>query len=358
MSEPSRSVPLPEETHAVGDPAPAESPPPKAVHDYLVYALSLPERAVRTTVGVAGGALRESAGMLVPQALRDCQTYRSLVQQTLDFLVEDVGNVARGGATPGHAPPRVEDYVARKTVGNFVEMAGLATLHVSPLLVLAIVSDAAYGSKAYLKELADELRREGIIAPESSIDNAGDLLEAVGKTAGVASAAFDTPPLSVDGLRETVQSTLQSAREIDLTDTLPRAEVERLWTELRELAEQEKVSLLQMGGAVTLRSLDRLGTALQGALSTVRVAGTLVDRHVLDHYRRTLTEIHEEGYYATLAKVSGPYIDAVWQNFSTKQPTVTADLLSGKFFGQVTGAVTRWLGWKAAGDEPPDGEAS
>lgn len=348
MSEPETAAPSPGEP-----PSPAAAaPPPKAVHDYLVYALSLPERAVRSTVGVAGGALRESAGLLVPQALRDSQTYRSLVQQTLDFLVEDVGNVPRAESA-GDAPPRVDDYVARKTVGNFVEMAGLATLHLSPLVVLAIVSDAAYGSKAYLKELADELRREGVIAPQSSIDNAGDLLDAVAKTAGVASVAFDTPPLSVDGLRETVENTLRSAREIDLSDTLPRTEVERMWSELRGLAEQENVSLLEVGGAVTLHTLDRVGAVAKGALSTVRVAGTLLDRHVLDHYRTALSAIHNDGYYATLAKVSGPYIDSVWQNFSTDQSTVTADLLSGKLIGQAAGVVTRWLGWGGANDQPP-----
>ena len=348
MSEPPPSDPSP------GDPAAA--PAPKAVHDYLLYALSLPERALRSTVGVAGGAVRESAGLLVPQALRDSQTYRSLVQQTLDFLVQDVGNVAPPAAAAG-AAPRVDDFVARKTVGNFVEMAGLATLHLSPLLVLAVVSDAAYGSKAYLKELADELRREGVIAPESTIDNAGDLLDAIGKTAGVASTAFDTPPLSMDGLRETVQSTVNSARLIDLADTLPRAEVERMWTELRALAEEQHVSLLEMGSAVTLHSLGKIADVGRGALSTVRVAGTLVDRHVFDHYRTALGAIHRDGYYATLAAVSGPYIDAVWQNFSTDQSTITGDLLNGKIIGQAAGAVSKWLGWTSGDPPPPPADA-
>ena len=59
--------------------------------------------------------------------------------------------------------PAIDDFVARKTVGNFVEMAGLATLHVSPMMLLAVVSDIAYGSQTYLNEITEELKREGVI---------------------------------------------------------------------------------------------------------------------------------------------------------------------------------------------------
>ena len=65
----------------------------KSVRDYLIYTLSLPERALRTTSGVAGGAIRESAALLVPQAFQDSKTYGVLVGQTLKFLCENVGGV-------------------------------------------------------------------------------------------------------------------------------------------------------------------------------------------------------------------------------------------------------------------------
>ena len=87
----------------------------------------------------------------------------------LDFMVHDVGGVTTKMAAGGEAA-RVDNFVARKTVGNFVEMAGLATLHVSPLMLLAVVSDVAYGSQAYVRQLADELRREGVISETSTID--------------------------------------------------------------------------------------------------------------------------------------------------------------------------------------------
>ncbi|NLE37212.1 MAG: hypothetical protein GX621_04225, partial [Pirellulaceae bacterium] len=77
-----------------------------AVRDFLVYSVSLPERAFRAASGLVGGTLRESASLLVPQAFQNSKTYTVLVRQMLDFMVEDVGGVARRDE-PG-VPPAVE----------------------------------------------------------------------------------------------------------------------------------------------------------------------------------------------------------------------------------------------------------
>jgi hypothetical protein len=322
----------------------ADPPDADAIRNYLLYTLSLPERALRSSVGLVGGAVRESAGLLVPQALRDSQTYRVMVQQTLDFLVQDIGGVAKQ-SVEADQEPQVEQFVARKTVGNFVEMAGLATLHLSPLLVLAVVSDVAYGSKAYLSELADELRKSGVIDEKSTINSTNDLLEAIGSTARVASSAFNAPPLSIEGLRETVEQTANAARRIDVADALPQNEIARIWQEMHELAAAEHVSLLEISSAMTLHALGKVANVGRGALSAVRIAGKVVDRQVLDHYRTALADIHQRGYYATLAATSGPYIEGVWQNFSTDRSTITEELCSGRLLAKGAGAVARWLGY-------------
>ncbi|MCC6494560.1 MAG: hypothetical protein IT424_16235 [Pirellulales bacterium] len=322
---------------------PSDAPGKAPAGDRLLYTLSLPERAIRSTVGLVGGVVRESTTLLIPHALRDCQTYRAFVQQTLDFLVQDVGGIAATAAGP-NASPRVDQYLARKTVGNFVELAGLATVHVSPLLVLAAVSDLAYGSKAYLNELAAELRRAGVIEGDSTINSTGELLDALGATAAAASSAFDTPPLSLDGIRQTIQQTADAALRIDVAKALPQAELTRLWDEMRHLADSERVSLLEVSGAMTLHALERIAGIGRGALSSVRVAGNLLDRHVIDYYRDALGEIRAGGYYATIAKVSGPYIEGVWHNFSSARSSITEELLSGRLIGQGVDAATQWLG--------------
>jgi len=320
----------------------SDDPQPKSVRDHLLYTLSLPERALRTTTGVAGGAIRESASLLVPQAFQDSKTYSILVGQTLKFLTEDVGGVKSDADDSGE--PAVDDFVARKTVGNFVEMAGLATLHVSPMMLLAVVSDIAYGSQTYLSELTEELKREGVIDENTTIDHASDLLAAVSNASGVAANAFNTPPISVDGLREMINQTKSAVNEIDPTKVFPQAEVERMWQDMEAIASKEDVSMFEVSSAMALHSLDRVASVGRGALSSTRAASRLFDRHVIDHYRTALSDIETKGYYATLAETSQPYIDAVWTNFSTDKSTITEDLLSGKIVGQATRTVGRWLG--------------
>lgn len=328
-----------------------DQPTPRGVHDYLLYSLSLPERALRSTAGVAGGAVREGANLLVPQAFRSSKSYEILVQQGLDFLTEDVGGVRTAEGEAESTP--MEGYVAKKAVGGFVEMASLATLHLSPALLLAVVSDVAYGSQTYLRELATELKREGVIDENSSIDHASDLLDAIRESSAVGAQVFDTPPLSVEGISEAIEQTSNSVRKIDPSKVLPAAELDRLWQEMHQVASDDNVSLLEVSGAMTLHALNRAGKAGQGALSGVTIAGALFDRHVVNHYRVALTDLHTNGYYNTLALVSKPYIAAVWENFSTDRSTITEDLLNGKLVGQAAATVGRWFGLK-----PQDVEAT
>jgi hypothetical protein len=316
---------------------PPESQPPTArrVLDYLLYTVSLPERAVRGASAVVAGTLRESAELLIPQAFRSSKSYNVFVQQMLDFMATDIGGV-KGEAEPGD--PQVEGYVARKTVGGFVDMAGLATLHLSPITILAVMTDVAYGSKQYLRELADELKREGIIAEDSTVSNLSDLLNEVGNASGTTAEALDMPPLSVEALKDTIAQTREALSGIDVREVFPQAELDRMWAEIRGIADREHVSLLGASSALSMYAMNRVTTVGRGALSTVRVAGNMFDQHILEHYEQGLKVIHEQGYYQFLSAASGPYIEAVWLNFSSQRETITEDVVRGKFF-------VRWWRW-------------
>jgi hypothetical protein len=312
------------------------------VHHFLFYSLSLPERTLRSASGLVGGALRESCSLLVPQAFQSSKTYTIFVEQMLDFMAEDIGGVEPDKDEDDS--PKVENFVARKAVGNFIEMAGLATFHLSPMTLLAIVSDVAYGSQAYLKELGEQMKTQGVIDENSTINHVDDLLEAVADAAGTTASAFDTPPLSVQGLKQTIAETRKAAAGVDPTKVLPKAEVERLWNDMFDIAATQGVNPLAVSGAVTMYSLNKIGLLGRGALSTVTSAGTLFDRHVIDHYEDAVANIAKKGIYTCLAETSKPYIDAVWKNFSSDSTTITEDVLTGRTFGKAWKAVRRWLG--------------
>ncbi len=347
--DPTSKAKSPAPEQAAADPTLVSTPDENPVGRFLFYTLSLPERAVRSTVSLAGGTLREATDLLVPRSFQNSRTYQVMVKQTLDFLVEDVGGVEREmpEGTEG-ANQKIDNFVARKAVGNFVETASLLTFHVSPLTVLAVLSDVAYGSTSYLRELGDELKKQGIIDESSTISNADELLEAVAQASGETSRVFDTPPLSVEGLKETINQTRSAVAKMDPRKLMPQKELERMWLEMRDIAGQEDVSLLTVSGTMTMHALGKVANVGRGALTSVRVAGNLFDRHVLDHYETALAEIRAKGVFATLRESSGPYIQAVWNNFSAEKETVTEDVVSGRFFGRMIGKIGGWFKKKPA----------
>jgi hypothetical protein len=326
--------------------------PSRTALGHLSYVLSLPERAVRGGSGLVGGLARESAELLVPQSFQTSRTYTAMVRQMLDFMVHDVGGVpTQGGAS---STSDIDNYVARKAVGNFLDLASLATLHLSPLVLLAAVSDLAHGSQKYLQELSQELKHQGVIAPDSQIDHVNDLLGAISTATATTSNAFNTPPLSLEGLKQTIAET-RAAISVGKPGEVPsEAEVQQLWQQMREIADCEGVDLLAVGGAATMQKLQatgKLAAISRGAVSSARVAGKLFDEHVIEHYTRALNELQQKGFYAAVAESSQPYVAAVWDNFHGSRSTITEDLLSGRLIGNGWRAIRSWLKDSPAGGD-------
>lgn len=333
-----------------------EVPPPRAptaepessFTRNLLYGLSLPERFLRSGVGLSAGAVKEMAGVLIPQAFHSAKSYEIAIDKSLTFLTETIGGVASSGPT---APvDEAGAHVARKAVGNFLDLAGLATLHVSPMWMLAAISDVAYGSKTYVYEVARELKAQGVIDDTSTIHHMDDILAAIQRSSGTVASTFDTPPLSVEELRRTLQQTREELREADLTRLLPEAEVRRLWIEMQTVANQEGVGLLEVSSAMTMQLLDEVQTVSTGAITSVRVAGGLLNRTVLDHYRSSLADIRERGFYEVLSETYRPYVEAVWHNFSEERQTWTEQVLDPENITQTVNKLFELLG---GGEQQP-----
>lgn len=309
----------------------------------LLYGLSVPERALRSAAGLFGGALRESAGLLLPDAIRNAKTYRAFIGQMLDFMAEDIGG-AEPSRTAASAPSpgdRVEGYMARKTVGNFVDLVSLATLHLSPMLLLAVVSDVAYGSKAWLRELAEELQRQGVVEDAAAIERADDLLEAVAAASAQTASVLDTPPLSAEGLREAVRQARESLTGVDVRQALPERDLAGLWEAMQASARRQGVSPFNLSALMTLASLETAGKVGAGALSTVQATGALLDRNFVAHYRATLADIDDKGFYPSLAAASRTYLKAASRNFSPSRKTATEDYLE-RAAQQALSRARRW----------------
>ena len=322
-------MPEREEGKPPGPPTPPAAPEPSVAARGVLYGLSVPERALRSAAGVVGGTLRESAQVLLPASVRNAKTYRAFIGQMLDFMAEDLGGAPRSPTAAGPEGDRVDQFMARKSVGNFLDVVSLATLHLSPMLLLAIVSDMAYGSGAYLKELANELERQGVVEDAAAIGQVEDMLDAVAAWSGKTATVFDTPPLSAEALRETVRETRESLAQVDVRQVLPEGDLADLWESMQTAAQRAGVSAFTVSGLVTLGSLEKIGKVGTGALSAAQAAGTLLDRSVLAHYRGVLEDVEARGFYPSLAAASRPYLDAAARNFSWQRDTVTEEWLRG-----------------------------
>ena len=350
----------PEKDATTDQPSPSAADPGiRSIYEYLTYGLSLPERALRSTSAMVGGALRESASLLVPQAFRDSKSYTMFVDQMLDFVANDIGGV-KAEPKEGQVDSSVDGYVAKKTVSNFVELAGMAMLHVSPMTILAITSDIAYGSNAMLKELSVVLKKQGVIPEESTIDSTADLLAVVGETSGDAASVFDMPPLTVEGLTDTVNKTTAQVAKLDPTQLLPQKEMQRLWDDMYSMAAEQDVDVFDVSSAMTMYTLNQVGNVAKGALTTVRVTGEMLERHVFNHYWEALGDINNQGIYSFVGTVGHPYVSAVWHNFSMERETMTEDVLSGKLAGRIWKGFTDWYsgGAKDSSEASADSKAS
>ncbi len=294
------------------------------------YSASLPERTLRSAGALAGGIVRESANWLVPAAFRNSKSYSIFVQQMLDFVVNDVGGVRRVISGTREEPNQDEVFLARKTVGNLLDMTALATFHLSPLTVLAIFSDLAYGSKVYMRQLSARLKEQGIIDQETTIDSATDLIDALEQASGGAVGMFDQPPISIDGLRKTIEETQQSIRKVDPAKLLPFAELDQLWRQMELAARDQKASIWDVSATMSIVALNNIQAVGQGTVVGLEIAGNMFQQHIIEHYWEGLRSIEREGLIPTLSRASEPYLEAVWTNFAMDRKTWTEQLLSGE----------------------------
>ena len=200
----------------------------------MVYGLTLPERTVRSAAALISGAAGESVALIVPRSFQDSKSYRVFVQQMLDMVSHNVGGVKKETPKTDKATQATaaENYVAKKTVGTFIDLAGMSMMHVSPLTVLAIVSDVAHGSTYYLNELATELKSQGVINEDSTIGSTADLLASIGDASASTADQFDTPPIDLKGLADTIRQTQEQLSGIDPTKLIPQSEIKSLWADM------------------------------------------------------------------------------------------------------------------------------
>jgi len=291
------------------------------------YLLSLPERVVRSVLGVGAGVAREVGEVALPDAVRRTQLYQTLVDTTLRFLIEQVGDVQ--GVYTDKALE--ENFLARRTAGNVVEALGIVAFRASPVWILAALADVCGAGRQLIPEIADALKAEGLLEKDAEFTTADQLLDGLERTSSRLAATINAPPLDVAGLRKEWEALRDDAARVPLAALPSRETVSGLWTQLREESVRqhrsvfETSSLMAVSAARTIPQGVRWlsASAQTGAMRT----GELVVSALMDHYRETLAEIRETGYAAYLQRQLGPYVRAAIGQFAPERRTLTDRLL-------------------------------
>lgn len=278
------------------------------------YLVTLPERLVRSVVGLGAGLAREVGDLVLPESVRQGQLYRNMVDTTLRFLIERVGG-AEGAYPPESALP--QDFLARRAAGNAVEMLGIVAFRASPVWVLAGMADLCGLGRHLIPQLTDELKREGLLDPGTTFESMDQVLDGLEKTSARMASAINTLPLDVVSLRTEWNAIRDEARKLQ-PSSLPTPEmVTVVWDRLRAEAAAQNRSVFETSSAMALSAV-RVGAGLTG-----RVIGAAL----LEHYRETLDELRRVGYAEYASRQLGPYVRAAVTQFSPEQRTLTERLL-------------------------------
>jgi hypothetical protein len=298
------------------------------------YLLSLPERLVRSMLGLSAGVAREVGEVALPAGVRGSQLYQNLVDATLRYLVEKVGGVDVVRAGDADIP---NDFVARRAAGNAVEVLGVVAFRASPVWVLAALADLAGLGRRVIPEVAASLKARGLLEESAQFTTVDNILDGLQRTSGRLASTINAPPLNVAELREEWAALRADARALR-SGRLPSADtILDLWAQLQAESARQERSVFETSSLMAVSAARALpkGVLRLGASAGVGAArsGQVLGAALLDDYRRTLGELGEVGYAAYARRQLRPYLRAAIDQFSRTRPTLTERLLRKRVFG-------------------------
>ena len=270
------------------------------------FLLSVPERAFRALAAGLGGAVHETAEVLLPRFVRRSRFYEATAKNALRIAIELVGDVEVEAPV---GEPGAGELLKRKTAGNVVEIGSIAAFGFSPLWLLAAASDISHGSRVYLDALVTELKGAGVLAEEAELGSIDDLLGALEGASGTSARLVDLPPFELADLRASISELRSSASE------LPKPqELAALYQGLQRTAARERQSLLEVSAGMGLAFLTS--------------ARHVSREHIIVPYREDWRPLRREGFAAYARRTAGPYRAAVVGHFDPQRKTWTDRLLA------------------------------
>jgi hypothetical protein len=294
-----------------------------------LFIASLPERVVRSLSALAGGILREAGEVTIPARLRRTRLYRALAGNTLQFLIEQVGQVEGTYPAEGALPV---DYVVRHAAGNVLEIAGIAAFSASPVWVLAALADITGAGRELIGDIARALQDEGLLERGRVFDTVDQMLDGLEGTAGKLADTVRVPPLDVGALRREWAELRTAAAAIPRPSLPAISSLEKQWRQFRDEAAHQHRSVFELSSVAALSAIrqlpDNVRWLSRATRVTARRTGGVLFETLLSHYWLTLSEIHETGFWRFWMREFRPYLLGALQQFSPERVSLTERLLT------------------------------
>jgi hypothetical protein len=288
------------------------------------YWLSLPERVVRSTLGLGAGVAREVTEVALPDAVRQSQLYRNLVDTTLRFLIEQVGEVKGVYKADGALP---DDFLTRRTAGNAIELAGIVAFSASPVWILAALADISGMGRSLIPEISDALKKQGLLEKEREFATVDQMLDGLERTSSRLATSINTPPLDVASLRKEWEDLRERARHLPAASLPSRETITATWASLKAESVRQERSVFETSSLMAVSAVRALPDRVRWLTASARVGATrtgqVVGGALLDHYKETLAEIRHVGYLAFAHRQFGPYVRAAVGQFAPGRQTMT-----------------------------------
>lgn len=293
------------------------------------YLLSLPERVLRSASALAGGLVREIGNVTVPAAIRRTTTYRTMVEATLRFMIQEVGQVE--GVYP-KAGELAKGFLLRKAAGHGLDLAGILAFRASPMWVMAALADLSGTGRHLIYEISETLKQEGLLARDTKFESIDQMLDGLEQGAGHLTNTFNTPPLNVAGLRAEWAALREQVHKMPHPHLPSMAYLENAWATLRNEAHVQDRSVFELASVMAVSAVSRIPANVVWLTSAscwgVHRTGELLAGAILDHYVVTLREIREEGFMNWWAREFRPYLRAAADQFSPRRLSLTERLMT------------------------------
>ncbi|PCJ28200.1 MAG: hypothetical protein COA96_01445 [SAR86 cluster bacterium] len=285
------------------------------LNHYLALSLSIPERAARAMGAIIGGSTLLLTKTFIPRAIKGSASYKFTFGMFQTFLIRNVAKL-------DHADVDVvlqNHFMNRKLLGTSLEAAGLLTMHLSPVWVFAIASDAAKGGKVFLERLVHHLKENQVIDKTSNPESLEQILQSIHEMSMHAATAIDTPPLSKQEVKELADELRKATSSLAQNSSKLVPSFESIWQQINKVARKENLKTEQILGMLSVSAATIIHTGKGTVDALGRTSFYLVDEVLLNDYKATLNGISKSGYLNYMQQHMQPFVENAQTHFDFSQ---------------------------------------